>query len=623
MKRLLTIIALPSLVFLAGESAAGAARRAPLVFAVVVGNNDGLGMLPQLNFADDDALRFYRLATRLAPKKNVALLTELDVDTWRRIQLRGARPPPYLTPTRRKLLEVIKLFKAQISGARKRDPDRPVHFYFFFSGHGEKGYFFLKKKGGPLADSAFTGTDLERTFSDSEATLNWLFIDACKSQSLFFSKGKKEEDDELGPDFSGLISKLDRTVKRAPIGVLTSTVSDKPAGEARDIRGGYFSHVLTSGLRGAADANSDGIIRYGELAAFVSFHTRRIAGQRPWFRPPRGKLDEPLIVLQGRKDLLEVMPGLSGHFAVFDARGRHLIMELHKTSAQRSRLILSPGNYKVVWVLTRNKGLFAKVKLEKGHQRLMLADFNATTNLGPDKVPKGEGLGAPPDGADTPAIASYDPTSSGFDQPFTPRIVSAMATAYNSGLSVTAGMESSGDRSKRHALSVGYGMYSPPAHPLTAGHGLSLAYGYRFGIPLAVGARAVFGFSDHESPSTDAPFKMQRIMLQAEGAYLLPLGKRLMAGFGLYLGWQVVMITQEVLMREGEKERLSTVLSGDEAGFRAGLTMELRLNITPSFWASVTAAGGVELVHQEDLQGESQAEAFLRPQVSGQVGYAF
>ncbi len=82
-------------------AAPASAAPPPLVFAVVVGNNDGLGMLPQLNFADDDALRFYQLAVRLAPKQNVALLAELDVDTWRRIQVAGSRPPPFLPPTRK------------------------------------------------------------------------------------------------------------------------------------------------------------------------------------------------------------------------------------------------------------------------------------------------------------------------------------------------------------------------------------------------------------------------------------------------------------------------------------------------------------------------------------------
>ena len=626
---------------LASAPAAATPSQTPLVYAVVVGNNDGLGMLPQLNFADDDALRFYQLAVQLAPKENVALLAELDVDTWRRIQVGGVRPPPFLPPTRSKLLEVIRLFKGQIARVRRQDPRRPVHLYFFFSGHGERGYFFLKRKlaRGPIADAAFTGLDLERTFADSKATLNWLFIDACKSQSLFIRKGPAPgEDPELGPDFSGLINKLDQAVARAPIGVLTSTLSDKPAGEARDIRGGYFSHVLTSGLRGAADADSDGEVRYGELAAFVSFHTRRIAGQRPWFRPPKGQLDQRLVVLRGRKDLLELPPGVAGQFAVFDARGGGLVLEMHKTAAQHSRLILGSGSYKVVWIrdARAGKGLMARVKAGAGSRRLMLADFTRPVVLGRDRVPKGQGLGAPatqPAPAVDEAIAAFEPASSGFDQPFTPRVVSALATAYNSGLSArsaapTPTVVAAPAATPTHLLSVGYGYFAPPVEPFDSGQGISLGYGYRFRRPLLVGARALFAFSDHSSPANDAPYKMHRLALQAEASLALRLARRLELTLGGYAGWQMVLVTREVLiqvddLKGGKTERYSTVLNGDAGGFRAGLMAGLRVTLVGGLWAALNVAGGLELIHQDDQQGDNVAEVFFRPQVFGQVGYAF
>ena len=446
---------------------------APLVYAIIVGNNDGLGMLPQLSFADDDALRFYNLAVQLAPKENVALLTELDVDTWRRIQRDGGRPPPFLPPTRVRLLEVIRLFKQQITAARAAVPERPVHLYFFFSGHGERGYFFLKRKDGPLASAAFTGTDLERSFADSPATLNWLFIDACKSQSLFVPKGPAG-DDELGPDFGSLIERLDRAVATSPVGVLTSTVSNKPAGEARDIRGGYFSHVLISGLRGAADADSDGVVRYGELAAFVSFHTRRIAGQRPWFRPPMGKLNEPLITVRGRQDLLEVLPGLAGHLVVLDGKGRRIILEAHKTAAQHTRLILSPGRYQVVLLQGRDRGGAAQVALAEGASvRLVLSDFQTPVQLGPDRRPRGAMDPALLADAEVSALDAFDPSQSGFDQPFTQRVVDTTAAAYGSGLTVASPARApAGPR--RHQLAAGYGYMPPPVSPMSQGQGATL-----------------------------------------------------------------------------------------------------------------------------------------------------
>jgi hypothetical protein len=607
----------------AAEGSAG-----PLVFAVVVGNNDGLNMLPQLRYADDDALRFYRLAVQLASERNVALLTELDVDTWRRIQLSRTRPPPYLPPTKKKLLEVLDLFKQQIARARLERPDRPVHFYFFFSGHGERGYFFLKKEGDQLADSAFTGGDIERAFADSRATLNGLFIDACKSQSLFVTKGKSPGEEELGPDFSGLIDKLDRSARTTPIGVLTSTVSDQPAGEARDIRGGYFSHVLTSGMSGAADANSDGIVRYDELVSFVSFHTRRIAGQRPWFRPPNGRLDEPMVVLKNRRDLLEIPPGLGGHFAVFDGGGLDLVAEVNKSEAQWTRLILAPAKYRVIWVRSPERGLLAEVDLRSGPRRLAQLDFDSAVPLGMERIPKGEGLGAPPDpeDGDDAALRSFDPAVSGFDQPFTPRVVSALIDAYQAGRATVPGLSEATPSARRHFLSAGYGYFSPPVDPLQSGQGLTVAYGYRPGGHWPrLGARALLAFSDHTGLGENRSFRMQRLALQAEAAYSVSFGRRLELSAGAYVGWQMALVTRDTLVRDGktETERKATTLSGDPAGLRTGLLGAVRLRVAAGLWVSADLAWGLELVREETDTGDQEAQVFLRPQVFGQVGYDF
>jgi hypothetical protein len=610
---------------------AALAAEPPLVYAVVVGNNDGLGVLRQLSYADDDALRFYRLAIRLAREQNVALLTELDVDTWRRIQITGARPPPFLPPTKKKLTEVIELFKRQIARARSERPGRPVHFYFFFSGHGERGYFFLKRDGGSSpADAAFTGADLERAFADSRATMNGLFIDACKSQSLFQPKGGPAPvDDELGPDFSGLINKLDRSARLSPIGVLTSTVSDQPAGEARDIQGGYFSHVLTSGLAGAADANSDGVVRYGELAAFVSFHTRRIAGQRPWFRPPGGRMDAPLVTLAERRDLLEIPPGFAGHFAIFDQRGHNLILEVHKTAAQWTRLILAPAVYKVVWIRGQDRGLLAQVDLARGPRRVMLGDLRTPVRFGGDHVPKGDGEGAPPEPEESAdmALRAYEPTASGFDQPLTPRVVAALVDAYDAGRfaaperTVTLPAPPPLVAPARHRLSVGYGYFAPPAEPLVGGQGVTLAYALQLGRVFLVGARSLFAFSSHPKPeSTMPPYRMWRLALQAEGALALR-QRRLEFSAGGYLGWQLMMLTASAARAAGGApgtgEQLTRLL-GDERGFRAGFQASIRVDLWRRTWLSGTGAWGAELVHEA-----ARARWFWRPQVYAQLGTDF
>lgn len=628
----LTATALLAAVATSPVLGAADAQRKPVVFAVVVGHNDGWGVLPQLRYADDDALRFYQLALQLAPRQNVALLTELDVETWRELQVSGAPPPPFLPPTRERVLQVVELFKRQIAAQRRSDAGRPVHLFFFFSGHGERGYFLLKRSAAAQGRAAgFTGDDLRRAFAGSEATLNGLFIDACKSQSLFVSKGRKGGDDEeLGPDFSGLMRKVDRAAQDAPIGVLTSTLSDRPAGEAEDIRGGYFSHVLISGLSGAADANSDGLVRYDELAAFVAFHTRRISGQQPWFRPPEGRLHTVLVDVRERPGLVEILPGLGGHFALFDAGTGTLRREVHKTEAQWTRLILAPGSYRAIWVRSERRGLAAPITVGSHPVRLLRSAFTAEVALGPTAVPRGEGLGAPPVAGEA-GLQRFDPARSGFDQPFTPRIVSTLAVAYGSGLSATQELFAraappAAPVGRRHLLSAGYGFFAPPTEPLVASHGVTLAYRHALRDWLQVGGRGAFAYSGHVAPTTSLPFRMFRIMVAAEALAAWRPRRWLELAAGLYAGWQVTMITRDTVVLCGpyaDEQCAATALAGDAGGFRSGLTAAVRVPLVEGLFAELGGGFGVELVRQEQPGGGLGAEVFWRPHVTGEIGYAF
>lgn len=604
----------------------GAAESSPLVYAVVVGHNDGWGLLPELRFADDDALRFYRLAARLAPRENIALLTELDVQTWRSLQQTHTTPPPYLPPTKKKLHEVIALFKRQIAVARQAQPNRPVHLYFFFSGHGEKGYFLLKKKGAQLREAAFTAADLRRAFDDSPATLNSLFIDACKSQSLFRLKGPLDK--ELGPDFSTLIRKVEGQARKQPIGVITSTLGDRPAGEARDIGAGYFSHVLISGLSGGADADSDGVVRYGELAAFVSFHTRRISGQQPWFRPPRGKLDAPLVRLEKRRDVLELPPGLGGHFAIFEAQSGALQLEVHKGEAQHTRLIVDPGDYRVIWVKSRRFGLQARVKIADGPKVLAARDFTNQVALGALAL-----KGTPPVSAPAEQrVSSFDPAQSGFGQPFSTQVVEMLRVAYSSGQTAVEPLAGTsirrGSASAPHQLRVGYLYGGAPASPYEHAHGLVLGYrqvvGDLWGAGISVGGRAGYAYSSHADPLYELPFSQHRVQLQAEGALSWSLGSRLALSVGAYLGWQLVMLLREEWVQGGidSEGHLVDTLTGDALSWRTGLFAGLAVRVVSGLWLELEGGGGLELLRELD-DGERTLAAFFRPQLFFGVRHAF
>ena len=94
---------------------------------------------------------------------------------------------------------------------------------------------------------------MRTAFAQVEAQSSLLFLDACRSQSLFTERGTKEWADEA--------LALERAAQQQPLGILTATSSTRSACEAVSLRGGFFSHVLASGLAGAADADSDGVVR--------------------------------------------------------------------------------------------------------------------------------------------------------------------------------------------------------------------------------------------------------------------------------------------------------------------------------------------------------------------------
>src|SRR5205085_9455461 len=113
------------------------------------------------------------------------------------------------------------------------------------------------------------------------------------------------------------VGALEHAAQSKQLGILTAASSTQSAGESATLNGGYFSHVLASGLAGAADADADGTVRFGELAAFVAFHTERLFGQRPWFEAPGGDLRSVVVDLTGRPGIA-FDPSLTGRLRVRD-----------------------------------------------------------------------------------------------------------------------------------------------------------------------------------------------------------------------------------------------------------------------------------------------------------------
>lgn len=250
-------------------------------FAVVVGyNGSDDATLAPLAYADDDALRYGELLGNLAER--VETLTAADAESrtlWGR--------PATTAPTRQAVLSALQRTHEAMARA-KAAGDRPI-LYFVYSGHGNydaegRGYVHL-------SDGRFTTRDLYRhVIAESEGAPVILVVDACNAALLVHSRGAPER----RPAGETTL----RLESWPNVGVILASSAVAETHEWGKYLSGIFSHEVRSALLGPADINDDGLITFGELAAFVAAANARVTNPTiritPYIRPP---LDDPELAL--------------------------------------------------------------------------------------------------------------------------------------------------------------------------------------------------------------------------------------------------------------------------------------------------------------------------------------
>jgi hypothetical protein len=261
-------------------------------FAVVIGNNRSLdGRRPDLHYADDDAAKYFDIFRTIA-QEHVFLLADFDRDTARLFPDAGAHAA---APTRGELLRVGRQLADEVREVTSQGGAADV--YFVFAGHGDvdEGRGFIE-----LADARFTSSDLERWLHAIPFSRGHVILDSCNS---FFMLATRKP----GGRYYATSDDAARSLgARLPnVGVFLSTSAEGDAFEWSELQSGVFSHIVRSGLLGAADANGDSRIDYLELAAFVATATADVANpnMRPhvFARGPGGRDDMAIVETTGRR----------------------------------------------------------------------------------------------------------------------------------------------------------------------------------------------------------------------------------------------------------------------------------------------------------------------------------
>lgn len=288
-------------------------------FALITGANSGGMDRPLLRYAVSDADRFSRVLTDLG-----------GVGVTDSVVLKE--------PKVRSLVEALNWLNQRVSEARRTaGPGRSrTEILVYYSGHADE-------KGLLLGDDRYSYQSLRDRLDEIPADVRIAVLDACASGAFTRLKGGKVRKPFM----------IDEATDMQGHAFLTSSAETEAAQESDHLGASYFTHYLISGLRGAADVNSDGKVTLNEAYQFAFQETlgrtvnSRGGAQHPSYDIKLSGTGDVIITdVRQTTATLVLAASLEGRVFVRNAR-QELVVELYKPPGRPVELGLEPGTYEV------------------------------------------------------------------------------------------------------------------------------------------------------------------------------------------------------------------------------------------------------------------------------------
>jgi hypothetical protein len=312
-------------------------------FAIIASSNDGGPERARLRFADTDARAVSEVLSELGGLQRDDLLLIPNA-------------------TRTLLVAAFDRMRNQLEQLGTAQPRRELFVYY--SGHSDE-------QGILLGADRVSYADLRNMIDASTAEVRIVVLDSCASGAVIRSRGGVHR-----PPFLS-----DASIAARGHAFLTASAADEAAQESDRIGGGYFTHHLVSGLRGAADSSRDGRVTLAEAYQFAYDETLRHTRAAPRAQHPAydiqlaGTGDLVLTDLRSTSAALVLADELSGRVEVRDALSR-LVVEFSKAPDRAMRLGLPPGDYRIA--IAENE---AAVQLRRDSEtRLGASDFKRSAS---------------------------------------------------------------------------------------------------------------------------------------------------------------------------------------------------------------------------------------------------
>ncbi|HKP98682.1 MAG TPA: caspase family protein [Fibrobacteria bacterium] len=286
--------------------------------AVVIGNNSGL--------EDDKPLQF---ATRDAEQVHDAMMQLGGIDKGRDHLL--------LNPDVEKVMRVFEEARRRIVVLRSQG--QKVQLLIYYSGHGSDEALHLNGEKLPLSR-------IREFFKEMEADLKILIADACFSGSLIQPKGARLIDavpvqyhDELKVNGSA---------------ILTSSSAGEFSQESKELQGSLFTHYFLTAIRGAGDADHDGMVSLWEAYNYTQAGLRhklasvRNVSQNPEFDVDLHGSENVVLTRVNMGQAFLALRGVpDGRYQILESVNALQVAEVNITDADGTMLALPKAPYLV------------------------------------------------------------------------------------------------------------------------------------------------------------------------------------------------------------------------------------------------------------------------------------
>jgi hypothetical protein len=298
---------------------AGGARAETQRLALLVANHEGGAGLETLRYSARDAGRLREVLTDLGGFERADIIELVDA--------RGED-----------VIVALEEVARRVDALKARGDD--IVFVFYYSGHAANGVLHLGK------EERLAMTRVKGLLEQTEADVRLAFVDSCGAGAMTRQKGAS-----LAPPF---VVKVDDNLKARGQVIIASSSADEASQESDDIQGSFFTHYLTTGMRGDADNNGDGRVALDEAYAYAYGRTvaataaTRTGAQHPTYAYDLTGAGDVTLTRPGNADVvLQFGDQLEGQYFVVDLERQLFVAELDKSAGSSSRIALPRGQYAI------------------------------------------------------------------------------------------------------------------------------------------------------------------------------------------------------------------------------------------------------------------------------------